>query len=377
MRSTIGSPTPSLARVREAAASAHADVGRFPQIRGIVLLALTVLVIWLNLTFLKPLIMGAIFASVLYPLMGRWESAIASRTWRAGAITALFAIAFLIPIGILLYMSADAAIRQIRAFPGLNLSGGQFSPQAMIDMLNLQPWIEWLHAVSPLSEDQIVQMVSSIAVTVGSFLVNVFQGLLASLPGIIFANTVILLTVFFLLIDGARAVDFVRSNSFFGPKQTERLISATTSLCYSVVVASIVTAFVQAALVGVASLIAGVSNVVLIILVTFISSFLPVVGTLPVTGSLALYCFSVGNIKGGIVFLVFILLVGASDNIVRPLVLKGGAQLHPLVGFVAAFGALDAIGFYGLFIGPIVAGLFFVVLPMVTRSYGNNSRLSA
>ena len=63
-----------------------------------------------------------------------------------------------------------------------------------------------------------------------------------------------------------------------------------------------------------------------------------------------------------------------SDNIVRPYVLKGGAELHPLVGFVAAFGALDAIGFYGVFIGPVVAGLFFALLPIVTRSYGPENR---
>ncbi|RYZ70848.1 MAG: AI-2E family transporter, partial [Proteobacteria bacterium] len=63
-----------------------------------------------------------------------------------------------------------------------------------------------------------------------------------------------------------------------------------------------------------------------------------------------------------------------SDNIVRPYVLKGGAEMHPLIGFVAAFGALDMIGFYGLFIGPIVAGLFFTLLPMVAKSYPRTPR---
>jgi predicted PurR-regulated permease PerM len=67
------------------------------------------------------------------------------------------------------------------------------------------------------------------------------------------------------------------------------------------------------------------------------------------------------------------MVVGISDNIVRPYVLKGGAELHPLIGFVAAFGALDAIGFYGLFIGPVVAGLFFNLLPMISRIYSRTT----
>jgi hypothetical protein len=35
------------------------------------------------------------------------------------------------------------------------------------------------------------------------------------------------------------------------------------------------------------------------------------------------------------------------------------------------------IGFYGLFIGPVVVGLFFTLLPMVTRSYPKTPRAAA
>ena len=65
-------------------------------------------------------------------------------------------------------------------------------------------------------------------------------------------------------------------------------------------------------------------------------------------------------------------IIGLSDNVVRPYVLKGGSEMHPLIGFVSAFGALATIGFYGLFIGPVVAGFFFTLLPMVARTYSKN-----
>jgi predicted PurR-regulated permease PerM len=77
--------------------------------------------------------------------------------------------------------------------------------------------------------------------------------------------------------------------------------------------------------------------------------------------------FASGSMFAGFVFLFFSAVVAVSDNIVRPYMLKGGGELHPLVGFVAAFGGLNAMGFYGLFIGPVLAGIFFTILPMVTR----------
>ncbi|MBK7893115.1 MAG: hypothetical protein IPJ84_20340 [Bdellovibrionales bacterium] len=36
-----------------------------------------------------------------------------------------------------------------------------------------------------------------------------------------------------------------------------------------------------------------------------------------------------------------------------------------MVGFIAAFGALETIGFYGLFLGPVLAGAVFTLVELV------------
>src|SRR4051812_9080712 len=61
--------------------------GKFHNYRGTLLLALFALVLWLNISFIKPLVMGAIFAAALYPIMeklGRWKI---GKGWRATLIT--------------------------------------------------------------------------------------------------------------------------------------------------------------------------------------------------------------------------------------------------------------------------------------------------
>lgn len=178
-----------------------------------------------------------------------------------------------------------------------------------------------------------------------------------------------LLTLFFLLIDGKKALRFIRDNSIFGPLQTDRIFQAAFSLCYSVVVASIAAGAAQAFCITLSCLIAGLPGAILIGLVAFVLSFLPVLGTAPVTCGLALYAIIRGDPFQIAIFVAFVAIVAVVDNVVRPMVLKGGASLHPLIGFVAAFGALDVIGFYGVFIGPVAAGLFFTMLPMITRTY--------
>ena len=428
--------------------------GRFYAIRGIVLVILAALVIWLNFSFIKPLIMGAIFATVLYPLMRKTEKWIPSKTLRAALVTVFFTIAFLMPLGLAIYLSADTLIRTVHKIPGLETKleaklGGkqvtettvtpattspqaaavgsaaplpqagekppiasppansqtttvtaeppipaarlrpqavnssaakasspssQFSPKAILSMLGMDSWIQKASRFFPVSQDEIMKAINRLTSAVGLFVAGFAQDILGSLPGIFVSNFIILITLFFLLKDGPKAVQFFRNNSIFGLRETDHLIHAVASLCYGSLVATLITSLIQGGMVAVAALITNVPNTPLIFMVAFFFSFFPLFGTLPVTVTLALVKFFHGDIFGGVTFLITIGAIVIADNLVRPYVLKGGTELHPLIAFIAAFGALDVIGFYGLFIGPVVAGLFFVLLPMVAQSYGQKRK---
>jgi len=89
----------------------------------------------------------------------------------------------------------------------------------------------------------------------------------------------------------------------------------------------------------------------------FVLSFIPLFGTTPVTLGAAIYLFASGRQGAAIVMLVGMVVIGASDNLVRPLVASGSGNLHPLLTLVAIFGGLAAIGASGIFFGPIIAAL--------------------
>ena len=75
-----------------------------------------------------------------------------------------------------------------------------------------------------------------------------------------------------------------------------------------------------------------------------------------------------GHSVKGIVLLVAALVVIGLDNVIRPWFLRGSANLHPLLAFIATLGGLQMLGFVGVFIGPIIAALFLLVLDITTRS---------
>ena len=57
--------------------------------------------------------------------------------------------------------------------------------------------------------------------------------------------------------------------------------------------------------------------------------------------------------------------IGLADNFIRPYVISGRVNMHPLLVFVALLGGAQAFGFLGLFIGPAILTLASAVLKLL------------
>jgi predicted PurR-regulated permease PerM len=77
--------------------------------------------------------------------------------------------------------------------------------------------------------------------------------------------------------------------------------------------------------------------------------------------------FEPGRQTQGVILLICALVIMGIDNMVRPLFLRGSANLHPLLAFVAALGGLQMLGFLGIFLGPILAALFVATIQVVSE----------
>jgi predicted PurR-regulated permease PerM len=71
----------------------------------------------------------------------------------------------------------------------------------------------------------------------------------------------------------------------------------------------------------------------------------------------AIYMFSVKELVPAILWTIYLLLAGASENIFKPLLLGKGAPVPMLVIFIGVLGGFIFSGFIGLFTGAVVMSI--------------------
>jgi len=129
----------------------------------------------------------------------------------------------------------------------------------------------------------------------------------------------------------------------------------------SVVLGVVVTALVQSAIGGAGLLIAGVPAAGLLTAVMFFLC-LSQLGPLLVLGPAVAWLYWSGSSGWATVLLVIAVVAQGLDNVVRPVLIKRGADLPILLIFAGVLGGLLAFGIIGLFIGPVVLSVGYTLL---------------
>jgi predicted PurR-regulated permease PerM len=86
------------------------------------------------------------------------------------------------------------------------------------------------------------------------------------------------------------------------------------------------------------------------------------IGAVPVLIGAVIWVYSTSGAAWGTVFLVWAIFCGTLDNVLRPMLIKRGADLPLLLIFAGVIGGLVAFGIIGLFIGPVVLAVAYTLL---------------
>jgi predicted PurR-regulated permease PerM len=111
-------------------------------------------------------------------------------------------------------------------------------------------------------------------------------------------------------------------------------------------------ALIQSLLAGLGFLVVRLPGAGLWALMFLIAAVLQIGG--PALIPFVIYVFATASTTKAVAFLIWCILVGVMDNVLKPLLLGRGLPVPILVVFLGAMGGFLAMGIIGLFVGPII-----------------------
>ena len=232
---------------------------------------------------------------------------------------------------------------------------------------HVERYIEWSrHRAAALGLDVPEQEVSDrirTALTSGfSFLGTKLGALVSSTPTLVFDVVILLFAWVVFAVEGREARERVLPKLLPWDEEREILRKTTGEVLRSVLVANVVVSIAQASICSIALLIAGMPRALVWGTLSFFLSFVPVVGTMPITIGAAVYCYSQGRVGSAIFMVAIAAVIGLVDNILRPIFMKSSANLSFLWTFVAFVGGVALLGLPGVIVGPLAFSLFIAYL---------------
>ncbi|ADC62235.1 AI-2E family transporter [Allochromatium vinosum] len=141
----------------------------------------------------------------------------------------------------------------------------------------------------------------------------------------------------------------------------EELARLAETIVRSVTKGILGVALIQAILAGIGFMVMGIPAAGLWALLCLLLSTVQI-GIFPITLPILIYVFATADTVPAVLFLVWSLIVGSLDNVLKPLVLGRGVQVPMAVIFVGAIGGFISSGIIGLFVGAVVLTLGYKLL---------------
>jgi predicted PurR-regulated permease PerM len=344
--------------------AAQAERRLYVRLGGLLLAVALGYMVWRIVTPLwQPLVWALLLGGLLAPLNLRLTQRLGGRVQLASSITTLLTIVlFMLPLAITAGAVGAQAAQLLRRLEGRVPGRGDAGE---FDLEKL-PWVgdalEWIEAntgvtVLQLQEwtaeglQRLLQLVMSSG---GTFVMGAL--------GTTVSFVMMLFVLFFVLRDGpAMAQQVVTLLPIEGQRRT-LLQRHLTDMTRAVFLGLGLTAVAQGVLLGVGFWIAGLPSPLVFGVLGVILALVPMVGPALLWIPGAIWLATRGE-TGYAIFLALwgSIVVGLVDNLLRPLLISGRAEVPTLAVFVGVIGGLAAFGFIGLFLGPIVLGLLIAL----------------
>ena len=336
------------------------------------LFALIAASVWILLPFLGAVVWAAMIVIATWPFLLRLQRWLLGRRWLAvTSMTLLLLAIFVLPFS----FAIGALIEHFKEITAWTATLSNFTVPPPPDWLGKIPLVgaratsNW-QQLAALSQEELAARLSPHLGGIVRWLAGEIGGLGWLLAQI--ALMVIVAAVLYATGESAAAMA-LRFGSRLAGERGEQAVRLAGQAIRGVALGVVVTALVQALAGGIGLAIVGVPFVVILTAVMFLSAIVQV-GVGPVLLCAVAWLYWTGSATSGTVLLVWTVLVVPIDNILRPILIKQGADLPLLLVIAGVVGGLLAFGLIGIFVGPVVLAVAYTLFTAWINEDGAISR---
>ncbi len=292
--------------------------------------------------YFQPLGWGVILAIFFYPVHARLRQWMSSRNLAATCTLVLVLVTLVGPtvwLSVTLVKEVNSVVQQIP--DGFLQKAAKrvesFSAELGVPVVNV--------------EEEVKEQIREGAAFLASKATNILSIVIHSFLHLL----IFLLAIFYLLRDGPRILQVIKDVAPVGEETRDRMLGQAADMIQATILSSVVVSVAQGLIGGLTFWILGLPSPLIWGLVIGVLAFLPVIGPSLVWAPIGTYMIFNGEPGRGLLLIVLgFVLVSSSDKVLRPMLIAGRARLNELLVLVSLLGGLEAFGFIGIILGPVI-----------------------
>jgi len=308
--------------------------------------------------FILPMLWGAIMAVAIYPLFVKAHMKLGGREKLTATLITLTALAILIIPAVMLSGSLVDATQKMTA----EYQAGTLSVPPPAETVKDWPLVgekldsAWRLASTNL-EAALVKFKPQVE-AVGKWFISAAAG--AGTGILMFVISIIIAGAFLVYArSGSRALETVASR-VLGDTFGKEFVDLAGATIRSVAQGVLGVALIQSILAGIGLMVIGVPYAglwAMLVLLLAIIQLPPIL----ILGPIIVYVFSVESTVPAVIFMIWSLIVSASDAFLKPLFLGRGMDIPMMVILLGAIGGMMFQGIIGLFVGAVVLAVGYTL----------------
>jgi predicted PurR-regulated permease PerM len=322
--------------------------------------------------FFSAIILAAVLVTLTFPWYRRIRAKMKGRSTAAAIVMlVLITIIIVLPAVILSLLLIQQANNLVE-----HLQSGQ--AQQILRRIDIPAYVAWIKRFVPAFDPQSVspeRLFLPVIRQIPGWVARNGAAVVGSVAGAIIGFALILLAAFFFFVEGEAILNELKTLSPLPDTYDQEFATKFKDVVDATFRGQVMTSIAQGIATGAGLMIAQVPGGLFWGAVAAILSLLPMVGAAVVWVPATVYLYIDATMGhrgyGGAIFLTVwgVIVVSTIDNVVRPWAMKGKAQLPAIPLLFAVLGGLQAFGFIGLVIGPLVFSMLMTVIDIYKRSF--------